>query len=82
MSKFFKIDDDLINLSRISDVSFKEEKLTVSFKTPEKQFNKYCENQEEFEDLCRLVSAHLDIIDLGEANKPKQAYATNMKTSF
>ena len=39
MSKFFKIDDDLINLSRISNVIFKEEKLTISFKTPEKQNN-------------------------------------------
>ena len=71
MSKFFKIDDDLINLSRISNIIFNEEKLVISFRTPENQFNKYCENQEEFESLYELVSAQLEIIDLGEANKPK-----------
>jgi len=71
MSKFFKIDDDLINLSRISNIIFNEEKLIISFRTPEKQFNKHCENQEEFESLYELVSAQLEIIDLSEANKPK-----------
>ena len=71
MSKFFKIDDDLINLSRISNIIFNEEKLVISFRTPENQFNKHCENQEEFESLYKLVSAHVEVIDLGEANKPK-----------
>ncbi|WP_201618386.1 hypothetical protein [Psychrobacter urativorans] len=70
MSKFFKIDDELINLSQITDVKFKEERFTVSFTTPKKQFNKICENQKEFEDLRKLVSTHLEIIDLGEANNP------------
>ena len=71
MSKFFKIDDDLINLSRISNIIFNAEKLVISFRTPENQFNKHCENQEEFESLYELVSAHVEVIDLGEANKPK-----------
>ena len=82
MSKFFKIDDDLVNLSRISNIFFKEEKFTISFKTPEKQFNKRCENQEEYEDLCELVSAHLDIIDLDEANKPEMATSSNITLSL
>lgn len=76
MPKFFKIDDKLVNLSRVYDVILKEDKLVISFRTPENQFNKYCENQKEFEELCELVFTHLDIIDLGKVNNPKQDYAT------
>lgn len=78
MSKFFKIDDDLINLSQVSSVKFNEEKLIITFESPKKPFHKHCENQKEFEALCSLVSAHLEIIDLGEANKPKMATKLNM----
>lgn len=76
MSKFFKVNDKLVNLSRVSDVIFKEDKLVISFRTPENQFNKHCENQKEFEKLCALVFTHLDIIDLDETNNPKQGYGT------
>ena len=82
MSKFFKIEDELINLNQVLDIKFNEEKLRITFETSKKPFHKYCDNKKQFEDLCGLVSAHLDIIDLGEANKPKQAYATAMKTTF
>lgn len=78
MAKFFKIDEQLINLSQISDVIFKEDKLTISFTVSGKgKFNKICSDEKEFKDVCNLVSNHLEIIDLGETNHPN--LPTNLK---
>lgn len=77
MTKFFKIDEKLINLSQISDVKFKEDVLTISFKVSDKQFNKICSDEKEFKDVCDLVSKHIEIIDLGEIDHPN--LPTNLK---
>lgn len=80
MSKFFRIEDNFFNLNQVVNVKFDEVKFTITFESTKEAFTKCCENKKEFENYRDVVLAHLDIVDLGMANKPKMA--TNINISY